>query len=94
MTERFASKLRLRREPVREQQPELDQIARRLQDERPTPRSAFRRELRRRLLEATERQSARLRRPRILIAAYAGSGSVLLAVAALGVAGVGPLAAG
>jgi hypothetical protein len=93
MTERFDTEP-FDPEPVREQQPELDQIARRLQDERPTPRSTFRRELRRRLLEATERRSAQLRRPRVLIAAYAGSGTVLLAVAALGVAGVGPLAAG
>ena len=94
MTERFDTELPFDREPVRLEQPELDQIARRLQEERRTPRSSFRRELRRRLVEATELHSARLRRPRILIAAYSGSGTVLLAVAALGVAGVGPLAAG
>jgi hypothetical protein len=94
MTERFDTDLRFDREPVRVEQPELDQIARRLQEERPTPLFAFRQELRRSLLEAAERHSARLRRLRVLIAAYAGSGTVLLAVAALGVAGVGPLAAG
>ena len=94
MTERFDTEPRFEREPVREEQPELDQIARRLEEERPAPRSAFRQELRRRLLEATERQSARLRRPRVLVVAYAWSGTVLLAVAALGIAGVGPLAAG
>jgi hypothetical protein len=94
MTERFDTELPFDRAPVREEEPELDQIARRLEEERPAPRSAFRRELRRRLLEATELHSARLRRPRVLIAAYSGSGTVLLVVAALGVAGVGPLAAG
>jgi hypothetical protein len=94
MTERFDTELRFDRAPVREEEPELDQIARRLEEGRPTPRSAFRQELRRTLLEATERRSARVRRPRVLVAAYAWSGTVLLAVAALGIAGVGPLAAG
>jgi hypothetical protein len=94
MTERFDSDLRAGREPFREDQPELDEIASRLEQERPTPRSAFRRALRRRLFEATERDSARARRLRVLVAAYAGSGTMLLAVAALGVAGVGPLSAG
>jgi hypothetical protein len=32
-------------------------------------------------------------RPRLLVGAYAGSGTVLMAIAAIGLLGVGPLAA-
>jgi hypothetical protein len=68
-------------------------LARRLETERPVPRAAFRGALGRRLLRQLERHRARPGRLRILITAYAGSGLFLLAVAALGVAGAGPLAA-
>jgi hypothetical protein len=66
-------------------------LAERLGGERPVPSAGFRATLRRRLLDQGpgERRPARIR---VLVAAYAGSGSLLLAVAAIGVAGAGPLA--
>ena len=70
----------------------LDQIAARLERERPVPRAAFRGELGRRLADRSHRQ-LRSTRPRLLVTAYAGSGALLLAIAAIGLAGVGPLAA-
>lgn len=72
---------------------ELDGLADRLRGERPVPRAGFRAELRSRLVEARARRRAPRGRIRLLIAAYAGSGAVLLLVAAFGVAGAGPLAA-
>lgn len=69
----------------------LRSLAERLARERPVPRAAFRGELRRRLLGAGMPFS-RPRRLRLLIAAYAGSGTAVLAVAAVGLAGVGPFA--
>jgi hypothetical protein len=73
----------------------IDQIGERLLAERPAPRAAFRAALHARLVElAGSRPTAwRPRRLRALVAAYAGSGVALLAVAAIGLAGVGPLAA-
>jgi hypothetical protein len=71
---------------------ELAALEARLEDERPLPRPAFRGELRRQLL-AQEAAPLSARHLRLLIAAYAICGSVLLAVAALGTAGAGPLAA-
>ena len=71
--------------------PAIDEIARRLEAERPVPRPAFRGDLRRSLVADTERPLA-LGRVRRLVFAYAGSGFCLLAVAAVGLAGVGPLA--
>jgi hypothetical protein len=70
----------------------LDLIVERLQRERPVPRPAFRGELGRMLVG---RRKARqlVPRPRLLVSAYAGSGTLLLAIAAIGLAGVGPLAA-
>jgi hypothetical protein len=50
--------------------------------------------LRRRLLEAHAESALTRARLRLRVAAYADSGLVLLAIAALGVAGAGPLAAG
>jgi len=72
----------------------VDRVADRLRAERPAPRSKFRSELRAVLSESYLRTSPRRRR-RLgrLVAAYAGSGLFLLCLAALGVAGVGPLAA-
>jgi hypothetical protein len=93
MSEQFDSERTFLREFPRQDDPELDPVARRLEQERPTPRAAFRGELRRRLLQAADLRSARPQRLRFLIAAYAGSGTVLLAIAALGLAGAGPFAA-
>ncbi len=68
--------------------------AERLDAERPLPAAAFRGELRRRLVRRHERRSTLARgRARLLVLAYGGSGAVLLLVAAIGLAGVGPFAA-
>jgi hypothetical protein len=67
------------------------ELEERLRAQRPVPAPAFRGELRRRLMTRGERPA-----PggiRLLIAAYGGAGAVLLAVAAIGVAGAGPLSA-
>jgi len=69
----------------------LTRFARKLERERPVPRAGFRDSLGRRLLRQFEPRRTPPRRLQVLIAAYAGSGVILLAVAALGVAGVGPL---
>jgi hypothetical protein len=66
--------------------------AERLEHERPVPSAGFRAMLRRRLLDASGAGHARPGRLRTLVAVYAGSGSSLLAIAAIGLAGVGPLA--
>jgi hypothetical protein len=71
---------------------DLERIAARLESERPVPAAAFRGELRRRLQERSRRIPAAPRRLRLAITAYAGSGLILLAIAAIGVAGAGPLA--
>ena len=71
--------------------PAIDEIARRLEAERPVPRPAFRGDLRRLLVADSQRPLA-LGRVRRLVFAYAGSGFCLLAVAAVGLTGVGPLA--
>jgi hypothetical protein len=71
----------------------LAAVARRLEAERPVPRAVFRAALGRRLRQRLERHRAPSRRLGVLIAAFAGSGSCLLLVAALGVAGAGPLSA-
>ena len=73
-------------------EPDLDGIAERLRTERPIPRAGFRAELRSQLLASVGRQPSAPRRLRLLIAAYAGSGTALLAVVAVGVAGGGPFA--
>ena len=72
--------------------PDLAELEVRLEVERPVPRAAFRGELRRRLAAQGASRPV-TRRLRLLIAACAGSGAVLLAIAAVGVAGVGPFAA-
>jgi hypothetical protein len=72
---------------------DLTDIVQRLEAERPVPRAAFRGDLRRRLIgmRPSRRRAAR-QRVGVLIGAYAASGTALLAVAAIGLAGVGPLA--
>jgi len=72
----------------------MDQIAARLQAERPIPRPAFRGEARRRLLANADRRPVAPPRLRLVIGAFASSGAALLAIAAIGLAGGGPLAAG
>jgi hypothetical protein len=67
----------------------LHETAHLLEQARPLPRPAFRGKLAREL-RAGPTSPQRLR---LLIGAYAGSGFTLLAVVAVGVAGVGPLAA-
>lgn len=74
------------------------EIEHRLEASRPVPRAEFRGELRRHLLThaGTASRPARVPsqlRARLLITAYAGSGALLIAIAAIGIAGVGPLAA-
>jgi hypothetical protein len=72
----------------------IDRTAERLAAERPIPRAQFRADLRAHLLELSGRAPAQWRPRRLgrLVAAYVGSGAVLLAVAAIGLAGAGPLA--
>ena len=72
---------------------ELDDITLRLESERPVPRAAFRGELRRRLASRARVRPEAPRHLRLAITAYAGSGLVLLAIAAVGLAGIGPLSA-
>lgn len=73
--------------------PELNDIAARLVAERPVPHPAFRGELKRRLMSAKQRNQSAPARLRLAITAYAGSGAALLAVAAAGLAGIGPFGA-
>jgi hypothetical protein len=70
---------------------QTDDLEELLFNERPRPTPAFRSAVRRRLLGSVKNRPARVRG---LIFSYAASGMLLLAVAALGVAGAGPLAAG
>lgn len=72
---------------------EPDTLATRLESERPVPHPAFRGELRRHLLALADRRRSAPARLRLAITAYAGSGAALLAVAAAGLAGIGPFAA-
>ena len=69
---------------------ELIRLAERLERERPVPSASFRGELRRRLVGGQHTRPARLR---LMIAGYAGSGSLLLLVGAASAAGIGPLGA-
>lgn len=69
------------------------ELERRLLENRALPSAGFRSHLRTHLLAGLNTRTARPARLRLMIAAYAGSGFLLLLVAALGVAGAGPLAA-
>jgi hypothetical protein len=71
----------------------LEALVSRLDAQRPVPAPGFRSRLRRGLLDQAGAGERRLPLVRRLIAVYATSGSLLLAVAAVGIAGVGPLAA-
>ena len=71
--------------------PQIRRLEERLERARPVPRPGFRGELRRHLVARRHvMRPAGLRR---LIAAYSVSGLLLLAVAAAGLAGAGPLSA-
>lgn len=70
----------------------IDVVAERLHAVHPLPRAAFRSSLRARLSELEGKPAWPQARLRAQILSYAGAGSFLLAVAALGLAGVGPLA--
>jgi hypothetical protein len=72
--------------------PALTEITERLQAERPIPGASFRGDLRRSLLVAKPSRRAPGQRVGVLIGAYAASGTALLAIAAIGLAGIGPLA--
>ena len=80
-----------------EERAELDELVHRLAQEVPYPTPGFRAKLRQTIAIKSKRRrrSAPLApaRLRLLIASYAGSGLVLLLVAAAGVAGAGPFAA-
>jgi hypothetical protein len=71
-------------------EPELAEVGDRLRRSRPVPAAAFRGDLRRRLM--ADRGPRRPQRLWLRVAATSGSGLVLLAVAAIGVLGAGPLA--
>ncbi len=70
-----------------------NELACRLERERPVPAPGFRGALRRQLLATAGRHEAVPARVRRLIFAYAGCGAALLFVALVGVAGAGPFAA-
>ena len=71
-------------------EPEHDSVARLLESSRPVPRAAFRGALRRRIVSANRHRSSTM--DQWLIAAYAGSGALMLTIAIAGLAGTGPLA--
>jgi hypothetical protein len=76
-----------------EDDPDLAELADRMQRERAVPAPGYRGALRRRLLADLDRRGSGLARPRLWVAGYAGSGAALLMVAAVGLAGVGPFGA-
>jgi len=73
--------------PVDAEREALDALGARLMAERPVPAAAFRGDLRRALVRAPRSRGVRLR-----AVAFLASGVALLAVAALGSLGSGPLA--
>jgi len=70
----------------------INRVGDRLNQERPLPTAALRTELRAHLSEARiARPAWQPKRLRPLVAAYLGSGVALLAIAAIGLSGAGPL---
>jgi len=67
----------------------LDRVGERLERERPIPRPAFRSALG--VTLSRRREPWRPRRLGLAVATYVGSGLLVLAVAALGLGGTGPL---
>ncbi|MDX6636625.1 MAG: hypothetical protein QOJ01_136 [Solirubrobacterales bacterium] len=95
MTERGESHDFLSRDVGADERPGLVELAERLEAERPLPAPGFRGELRRRLVDRHARRAPIARaRARLLVAAYGGSGALLLVIAAAGVAGIGPFGTG
>jgi hypothetical protein len=88
------SELGLGPEAGAEEREALIALAERLERQRPIPASGFRGAVRRRLLGGSRPRTSSPQRLRALVVAYAGSGFALLAIATLGVGGVGPLSAG
>ncbi len=81
--------------PGPEEDEDVGRLAIALETGRPVPSASFRGALRRHLLAGVrDRERARPRRLRLVIAAYAGSGFALVAIAMIGVIGAGPLATG
>ncbi|MFT3865053.1 MAG: hypothetical protein QM729_12330 [Solirubrobacterales bacterium] len=70
----------------------LTEVADRLERTRPVPRAAFRGDLRRHLLNPRT-TAAPAERWRLLVATYSALGALLLAIAAVGLAGAGPFGA-
>jgi hypothetical protein len=87
---RFPARRRSRGDRRHEQG--LRQLAERLQAERPLPFTRFRQELRELLSEEMLVETGSPRKPLLAVAAYVMPGAGCLLVAALSVAGVGPLA--
>ena len=79
-----------------EQRDDLIRLSERLEADRPIPRPGFRGILRRRLLgtsgQPRRQPSAATERFRLWAAGYTAAGTLCLAIAAIGVAGVGPFA--
>lgn len=73
-------------------QHEDEALEQRLLDQRALPSAGFRARLRTQLVSSANRRGVAPKRLRVLIVAYGGSGFALFLVAALGVAGAGPLA--
>ena len=72
-------------------EPGLEEVGDQLRSGRPIPSAGFRAELRSQLLASGRRRPMPRGRLRLLIAANAVSGAVLLAVVAVGVAGARPV---
>lgn len=77
----------------REERAALAAVAERLQRERPIPAAGFRSRLRSGLLSGSPGRTEAVARTRIFAFSCAGLGTLLLAVAALGTASLGPFAA-
>jgi hypothetical protein len=79
-----------------EQRDDLVRLAERLESDRPLPGPTFRGNLRRRLFgtssQPRSRPSAATARFRLWVAGYTAAGTLCLAVAAIGLVGVGPFA--
>lgn len=73
--------------------PQLREIVARLESERPTASLEFRARVLEELLSSRPAESRPSARAWALVTAYAGSGLLLIVVAALGLVGTGPFAA-
>jgi hypothetical protein len=75
-----------------EERRDVAQLSERLEQERPIPAPTFRGELRRRLLSGRQRQGLGAVRFVPWAVGYTSAGVVCLAVAAIGLVGIGPFA--